>query len=75
MGSQPAILSKEIEDRAGRLIEFDRDSYRDRKIRERLIDGSKKADGLLTRFEKTAKNFLGMIKIAFIHRYLRVLYG
>ena len=38
-----------------------------------LIGWLKESRRVLTRFEKTAKNFLGMIKMAFIHRYLRVL--
>jgi hypothetical protein len=29
---------------------------------------------IFTRFEKTAKNFAGMLKMAFIHRSLRLLY-
>jgi len=73
LGIQPVIPSKENEDRAARPIEFDRDSYRDRNIIERLIGWLKESRRVLTRFEKTAKNFLGMIKMAFIHRYLRVL--
>jgi len=61
------------EERAARAFEFDRESYRDRNIIERLIGWLKESRRVLTRFEKTAKNFLGMIKMAFIHRYLRVL--
>jgi transposase len=75
LGIQPVIPSKENEDRAARPVEFDRESYRDRNIIERLIGWLKESRRVLTRFEKTAKNFLGMIKMAFIHRYLRVLCG
>jgi transposase len=75
LGIQPVIPSKENEDRAARPIKFDRDSYRERNIIERLIGWLKESRRVLTRFEKTAKNFLGMIKMAFIHRYLRVLCG
>jgi transposase len=73
LGIQPVIPSKENEDRAARFVEFDRESYRDRNIIERLIGWLKESRRVLTRFEKTAKNFLGMIKMAFIHRYLRLL--
>lgn len=73
LGIQPVIPSKENEDRATRPIEFDREAYRQRNIIERLIGWLKESRRVLTRFEKTAKNFLGMIKMAFIHRYLRVL--
>jgi transposase len=75
LGIQPVIPSKENEDRTARPVEFDRESYRDRNIIERLIGWLKESRRVLTRFEKTAKNFLGMIKMAFIHRYLRVLCG
>jgi transposase len=73
LGIQPVIPSKENEDRTARPIEFDREAYRERNIVERLIGWLKESRRVLTRFEKTAKNFVGMIKMAFIHRYLRVL--
>jgi len=73
LGIQPVIPSKENEDRATRPIEFDREAYRQRNIIEPLIGWLKESRRVLTRFEKTAKNFIGMIKMAFIHRYLRVL--
>jgi transposase len=70
----PVIPSKENEDRDARPIEFDREAYRQRNIIERLIGWLKESRRILTRFEKTAKNFAGMIKMAFIHRYLRLMY-
>jgi transposase len=70
----PVIPSKENEDRDARLVEFDREAYRQRNIIERLIGWLKESRRILTRFEKTAKNFAGMIKMAFIHRYLRLMY-
>lgn len=68
----PVIPSKENEDRDARLVEFDRDAYRQRNIVERLIGWLKEARRIFSRFEKTAKNFGGMIKMAFIHRYLNL---
>jgi len=68
----PVIPSKENEDRDARLVEFDRDAYRRRNIVERLIGWLKEARRIFSRFEKTAKNFGGMIKMAFIHRYLNL---
>jgi transposase len=73
LGIQPVIPSKENEDRDARPVEFDRETYRQRNIVERLIGWLKESRRVLTRFEKTAKNYLGMIKMAFIHRYLRLL--
>lgn len=72
---QPVIPSKTNEDRDARPVEFDPDSYRQRNIIERLIGWLKESRRIFTRFEKTAKNFAGMLKMAFIHRYLRIIYN
>ena len=70
---QPVIPSKGNEDRDARPVDFDRQAYRERNIVERLIGWLKESRRILTRFEKTAKNFAGMLKMAFIHRYLRLM--
>jgi transposase len=70
LGIAPVIPSKEDEDRAARAIRFDKQAYRDRNIVERLIGWLKECRRVFSRFEKTAKNFAGMIKMAFIQRYL-----
>ena len=72
---RPVIPSKENEDRNARPVEFDRDQYRQRNIVERLIGWLKESRRVFCRFEKTALNFVGMIKMAFIHRYLRLMTG
>ena len=69
---QPVIPSKETEDRNDRPVKFDRKAYRRRNIVERLIGWLKEARRVFARFEKTAKNFGGFVKLAFIHRYLRL---
>lgn len=69
---QPVIPSKENEDRADRPVKFDRRAYRRRNIVERLIGWLKEARRVFSRFEKTAKNFGGFVKLAFIQRYLRL---
>ena len=74
LGIDPVIPSKENEDRDTRPVEFDRDAYRERNIVERLIGWLKESRRIFSRFEKTAKNFAGMIKLAFIQRYLRILF-
>jgi transposase len=53
--------------------QFDREAYRRRSIVECLIGWLKECRRVMTRFEKSAKNFGGMIKIAFIQRYLRLI--
>jgi transposase len=72
LGITPVIPSKENEDRAARVVEFDREAYRRRSIVECLIGWLKECRRIFARFEKTAKNFGGMIKMAFIQRYLRL---
>jgi transposase len=70
LGVQPVIPSKENEDREARPVEFDKELYRRRNIVERLIGWLKESRRIFSRFEKTAKNFGGMIKLAFIRQYL-----
>ncbi len=69
----PVIPTKENQDRDSRMVPFDREAYRNRNIIERLIGWLKESRRIFSRFEKSAKNFGGMIKMAFIHRYLRLL--
>jgi transposase len=71
LGVQPVIPSKEDENRAARPVEFDKELYRRRNIIERLIGWLKESRRIFSRFEKTAKNFGGMIKLAFIQQFLR----
>ncbi len=67
----PVIPSKVTEDREARAVEFDKQAYRDRNIVERLIGWLKECRRVFSRYEKTDKNFAGMIRLAFIQRYLR----
>jgi transposase len=67
----PVIPSKENEDRDARPVKFDKRLYRRRNVVERLIGWLKESRRIFSRFEKTAKNFGGMIKMAFIQQYLR----
>ena len=75
LGITPVIPSKENEDRSARPVEFDRELYRQRNIVERVIGWLKEYRRVFARFEKSAKNFGGMIRIAFTQRYMRVLFG
>jgi transposase len=71
LGIDPVIPSKENENRDARPVKFDKELYRRRNITERLVGWLKESRRIFSRFEKTAKNFAGMIKMAFIQRYLR----
>lgn len=75
LGINPVIPSKVNEDRTARPVEFDRERYRQRNIVERLIGWLKEYRRVFARFEKSAKNFGGMVRIAFTQRYMRVLFG
>ena len=70
---QPVIPSKSNQDQSERPIEFDREAYRGRNIVERLVGWLKENRRIFSRFEKTAINFGGMLKLAFIRRYLRLM--
>lgn len=73
LGITPVIPSKKNEDPEARPVEFDRDAYRRRSIIEQLIGWLKECRRIVTRFDKTAKNFGGFVKMAFIQRYLRLM--
>lgn len=70
---KPVIPSKANEDRESRVGAFDREAYRDRNISERLLGWLKECRRIFSRSEKTARNFGGMIKMAFLQRYLRLI--
>jgi len=73
LGITPVIPSKTNQDRDARHVEIDHNVYRQRNIIERLIGWLKESRRIFSRFEKTAKNFAGMLKMAPIHRYLRIM--
>jgi transposase len=66
------IPSKCNEARDTRQVAFDKNACRDRNIVERLIGWLKECRRVSNRHEKTAKNFAGMIRLAFIQRFLRL---
>jgi transposase len=70
-GIEPVIPSKENEDRTKRSVVFDKEAYRQRNVIERLIGWLKESRRIFSRFEKTAKNFGGMLTLAFIRQYLK----
>ena len=71
----PVIPSKENEDRSARLVDFEKERYRQRNIVERVIGWLKEYRRVFSRFEKSAKNFGGMLRLAFTQRYMSVLFG
>jgi transposase len=57
----------------GRPLQLDKHAYRRRNVIECCIGWLKECRRIGTRFEKLALNFLAMIKLAIIRRYLRIL--
>jgi len=58
----------------GRPLSFDREAYRRRNVIECCIGWLKECRRIATRFEKLALNFLAMVKVAIMQRYLRLLF-
>jgi transposase len=59
--------------RRGRPISYDRARYRGRNVVERCIGWLKECRSVATRYEKLAVHYLGMVELAIIERYLRLL--
>ena len=53
---------------------FDRRAYRKRSVVERCVSWLKENRRLGTRYDKLAESFLGIVTLAFIRRYLRLLH-
>jgi transposase len=51
---------------------FDRERYRGRNVIERLVGRLKECRRIFSRFEKTAVNYLGMLKLGMIRFYLKL---
>jgi transposase len=73
-GIQPIIPHKDNEKaRHDGRVKFDKEAYRQRHVIECCVGWLKECRSVGTRFEKTAVNFLAMVKLAIIERYLRIL--
>ena len=72
LGIRPVIPSKANEDRDERPATFDREQYRQRNVIERLFGWLKRCRRICTRYEKTAINFAGMIRLGMIRHLLGV---
>jgi transposase len=59
--------------RRGRPISYDRTRYRDRNVIERCVGWLKECRSVATRYEKLAVHYLGMVQLAIIERYLKLL--
>jgi len=72
---QPVIPHKDNEKaRHDPAVPFDREAYRGRCVAEQCVGWLKEFRRIGTRFEKLAVNFHGMLQLAMIRRYLRLLF-
>lgn len=55
-------------------VKFDKRTYRRRSVIEQCVGWLKEYRRIGTRFEKLAVNFLGMLHLAMIDRYLKLLF-
>jgi len=69
----PPRASRTKKCRRGRPVSYDRERYRGRNVIERSIGWLKECRSLATGFEKLAVHYLGMVHLAMIERYLKVL--
>jgi transposase len=59
--------------RRGRPVSYDAERYRGRSVIECGIGFLKECRSIATRYEKIALHYLGLVKLAIIERYLRLL--
>jgi len=57
----------------GRPVGYNHERYRGRNVIERSIGWLKECRSVATRFEKLAVHYLGMVQLAIIQRYLKLL--
>jgi transposase len=74
-GMKPVIPHKDNEKaRHDGRVKFDKTAYRGRCVVEQCVGWLKESRRIGTRFEKLAVNFHGMLQLAMIRRYLRLLF-
>lgn len=64
--------SDQIAHQHGRPLAFDRETYRQRNVVERCVNWLKECRRIATRYEKLAVNFLAMLRLAMIQRYMKL---
>lgn len=72
---QPVIPRRAYSEPPRPNPDFDRELYRERNVVERCASWLKECRRIQTRYEKLAVNYLAMIGLAMIERYLRMLFS
>lgn len=76
MGIKPVIPHKDNEKaRHDGRVKFDKQTYRNRCVVEQCVGWLKENRRIGTRFEKLAINFLAMLQLAMIKRYMKLLFS
>jgi transposase len=75
-GIEPVIPHKDNEHaRHDPAVKFDKRTYRQRAVIEQCVGWLKEYRRIGTRYEKLAVNFHGMLQLAMIRRYLKLLFS
>jgi transposase len=75
-GIRPVIPHKDNElARWDGRVKFDKQTYRQRHVVEQCVGWLKEYRRIGTRFEKLAVNFHGMLQLAMIRRYLKIMFS
>jgi transposase len=74
-GIEPVIpaIRRKGKRKPGRPATYNKTHYRRRSTIEQCVGWLKECRAVATRYEKLALNYLGLVKLAFIERYLRLL--
>ncbi|HUR39255.1 MAG TPA: transposase [Planctomycetota bacterium] len=75
LGVRPVIAHQVKELQKPWEVPFDRAAYRRRNVIERVVGYLKECRRVATRYEKLALSYLAMVKLAMIHRCLRLLFS
>lgn len=75
LGVRPVIAHQAQESQKPWEMPFDRAAYRRRNVVERVVGYLKECRRVATRYEKLALSYLAMVKLAMIHRCLRLLFS
>jgi transposase len=70
-----AVIPRKSNEICDGRMTFDREAYRQRSVIEQCVGWLKECRRIGTRFEKLAINFLAMLKLAIIERYLRLAFS
>lgn len=69
----PRKRAKNARPKRGRPVTYDTQHYRARNVVERCVGWLKEHRSIATRYDKLAVNYLTLVKLAFIRRYLGLL--